>query len=235
MNAASVNPRLALARPAQHPLADLVRKAGWEPIPYSFTKLQPTQLPPPRRIEEVAALLLLSPSGARVASSGLPAGTCCLAQGAGTAEALGREDLDLHLPQEARAEALWDLLQLKFPEGGDFILVRGERSREYLEVTASGTAWRLHPWVTHREAAREPFPALPEVEAVLALSPFQAELLAPLAMNLTRFAWGSGATAAFARCGAPATAHCEPKPSLLWAMLAQFLASQEHLNEESPC
>jgi uroporphyrinogen-III synthase len=214
---------------------DLVRKAGWEPIPYSFTQLQPTHQPPPRPFEDMAALLLLSPSGARVAAPLLPPGLCCLALGAGTAEALGRQDLEVHLPEEAKAEALWDLLQEQFPEGGDFILVRGERSREYLEVTASGTPWRLHPWVTHREAARDPFPPLPDAKAVLALSPFQAELLAPLAGQLTRFAWGSGATAAFARCGAPATAHCEPKPSLLWAMLAQFLASQEHPKEESPC
>ena len=72
---------------------------------------------------------------------------------------------------------------------------------------------------------------LPEVEAVLALSPMQAEILAPLAGKVQRFAWGEATAEAFAMAGAPAHAHCEPKPSLLWAMLAQ------HLNpkEESPC
>ena len=235
MTLAAALPRLALARPAQHPLSDTVRQAGWEPVPYSFTRLQPSSLPPPRPFSSIAAILILSPSGARVAVSKLPAGTICLVQGAGTADALGREDLRVQLPTEARAEALWALLQATFPEGGEFILARGERSREFLEEAAKGTQWRLHPWVTHREAAREPFPPLPDVAGVLALSPLQAELLAPLSQHVQRFAWGEATAEAFARAGAPADAFCEPKPSLLWAMLAQHLAAQENPKEESPC
>jgi uroporphyrinogen-III synthase len=150
----------------------------------------------------------------------------CLVQGAGTADALGREDLDVHLPSEARAEALWNLLQERFPAGGEFVLVRGERSREFMEVAARNSAWRIHPWVTHSEAAREPFPVLPQVEGVLALSPAQAEILAPLAGDLQRFAWGEATAEAFAKAGAPAHARCEPKPSLLWAMLAQHLIAE---------
>ena len=223
-------PRLALARPAQHPLADTVRKAGWEPVPYAFTSLKVMAQALPMPFEAAQAFVALSPAGAKVASAALPAGTVCLLQGAGTAEALGREDLEIHLPAEARAEALWDLLRTRFPEGGDFILARGERSREYLEAATRGSAWRIHPWITHREVARDPFPPLPDVEGVLALSPFQAEILAPIALGVQRFAWGEATAEAFARAGAPAHAHCEPKPSLLWAMLAQ------HLNkEESPC
>jgi uroporphyrinogen-III synthase len=223
-------PRLALARPAQHPLADTVRKAGWEPVPYSFTSLKVSSAPPPIPFAEAQALLVLSPSGARVAAPRLPAGMVCLVQGAGTADALGREDLAVHLPDEARAEALWELLQSRFPGGGDFILARGERSREYLEVATRGSEWRIHPWITHREAAKVPFPPLPEVEGVLALSPLQAEILAPLAGGVQRFAWGEATAEAFAKAGAPAHAQCEPKPSLLWAMLSH------HLNkEESPC
>ncbi|HEX9082332.1 MAG TPA: hypothetical protein VF768_08635 [Holophagaceae bacterium] len=160
----------------------------------------------------------------------LPPGTVCLVQGAGTAEALGREDLEILLPGEARAESLWELVRQKFPSGGGFMLVRGERSREFLEEAAKGTVWRLHPWVTHREAPREPFPPLPDVEGVLALSPLQAEILAPLTHDVIRFAWGLGTARAFELAGAPAHAHCDPKPSLLWAMLAQ------HLREEAnPC
>ncbi|MCM2250350.1 MAG: hypothetical protein NDI58_07315 [Geothrix sp.] len=223
-------PRLALARPAQHPLADTVRKAGWAPVPYSFTSLKVSSAPPPIPFGEAQALLVLSPSGARVAAPRLPAGMVCLVQGAGTADALGREDLAVHLPDEARAEALWELLQSRFPRGGDFILARGERSREYLEVITRGSEWRIHPWITHREAAKDPFPPLPEVEGVLALSPLQAEILAPLAASVQRFAWGEATAEAFGMAGAPAHAQCEPKPSLLWAMLSH------HLNkEESPC
>jgi uroporphyrinogen-III synthase len=170
-----------------------------------------------------------------VAVSKLPAGTICLVQGVGTADALGREDLQVELPTEARAEALWALLQARFPAGGEFILARGERSREFLEEAAKGTPWRLHPWVTHREAPRVPFPPLPEVAGVLAMSPLQAELLAPLTQHVQRFAWGEATAEAFARVGAPADAFCEPKPSLLWAMLAQQLSAQENPKEESPC
>ena len=235
MTPAAKRPRLALARPLQHPLSDTVRKAGWVPVPYAFTRLQPSISAPPKPFSSTSALLILSPSGAKVAGPQLPAGTICLVQGAGTSDALGREDLDVRLPMEARAEALWDLVQEQFPEGGDFILARGERSREYLEVAAKGTPWRMHPWVTHREAPRIPFPPLPDVEGVLAMSPFQAELLAPISRGVKRFAWGEAAAEAFARAGVPAHACCEPKPSLLWAMLAQQLASQENPKEESPC
>ncbi len=223
-------PRLALARPAQHPLSDTVRKAGWEPVPYSFTRLQPSSLPPPIPFQSAGAVLLLSPSGARVAGPKLPPGTVCLVQGAGTADVLDREDLEILLPTEARAEALWELVREQFPQGGSFVLVRGERSREFLEEAAKGTVWRMHPWITHREAPRDPFPPVPEVEAVLALSPLQAEILAPLTHHLLRFAWGQGTAKAFTGAGAPPHSTCEPKPSLLWAMLAQ------HLKEENtPC
>jgi len=228
-------PRLALARPADHPLAGTVRKAGWRPVPYAFTSLNVTGAKPPLPLDQVQALVVLSPSGAKVAARSLPPGMTCLVQGAGTADALGREDLDVQLPSEARAEALWSLMQARYPQGGAFLLARGERSREYLEVAARNSAWRIYPWITHREMAREPFPALPEVEAVLALSPMQAEILAPLTGDVLRFAWGEATTEAFAKAGAPAHAHCEPKPSLLWAMLAQHLASQENPKEESPC
>lgn len=235
MTSSASRPRLALARPAQHPLSDTVRKAGWMPVPYAFTRLQASTLPPPRPFSSTSAIVILSPSGARVAASKLPAGTLCLVQGAGTGDALGREDLVVQLPSDARAEALWDLLQARFPDGGDFILARGERSREYLEVAAKGSPWRIHPWVTHREAARDPFPEFPEVEGVLALSPLQAEILAPLSLDVQRFAWGEATAEAFAKAGAPAHACCEPKASLLWAMLAQHLVAQQNQEEESPC
>jgi len=230
MTPSAMHPRLALARPAQHPLADTVRKAGWTPVPYSFTSLKVTGSEPPLPLGQVQALLLLSPSGAKVAAKSLPAGMTCLVQGGGTADALGREDLEILLPAEARAEALWSLLQERYPHGGDFLLARGERSREFLEVAARNSSWRIHPWITHREAPKDPFPPLPKVEGVLALSPFQAELLAPLCSDVARFAWGEATAEAFARAGVPAHGHCEPKPSLLWAMLAKHLKK-----EESPC
>ncbi len=235
MTTPPLQPRLALARPLQHPLAGIVRKAGWLPVPYSFTSLNVTGAEPPLPLELVQALVVLSPSGAKVVSSLLPKGMTCLAQGAGTADALGREDLDVQLPTEARAEALLELIQAHYPMGGNFLLARGERSREYLEVACRNTPWRIHPWITHREVAKDPMPALPEVEAVLALSPMQAEILAPMTKDVLRFAWGEATAEAFARAGAPAQAHCEPKPSLLWAMLAQHLAAQQTQQEESPC
>ena len=228
-------PRLALARPAHHPLMEVVRKAGWQPVSYAPTILRATGSPLPLPWMQTQAVLILSPAGAKAAGMTLPAGTLCLVQGGGTADALERRDLEVLLPAEARAESLWDLLQERFPDGGDFVLARGERSRGFLETIAKDSPWRLHPWITHSESIRSPFPPLPEVEGVLAMSPLQAEVLAPLAAHLQRFAWGAGTAQAFLRCGAPAYAYCEPKPSLLWAMLAQHLAAQQTQQEESPC
>ncbi len=231
MNRSTDFPRLALARPTLHPLADAVRRAGWEPVPYLCTQAEPTGFPSPRPWSELAAVLVLSPAGARAAAAVLPDGMRCLTQGAGTAEALGRRDLVVLLPAEARAEALWVLLQATFPVGGDFLLVRGERSRGFLEAAAQGTVWRLHPWTTHREVAAESLPPLPQVEAVLALSPLQAELLGPLAVAARRFAWGQSTAEAFARVGTPAHATCQPKLELLEALLVASLPKKE----ESPC
>ena len=224
------NYRLALPRSAGHPLSEAVHRAGWTPAFHPCTHFQPTGSPPPRAFAGVEALLALSPAGARAVAADLPAGLTCLVQGQGTADALGRQDLELLLPATARAEALWDLLRASFPEGGDFLLVRGERSRGYLEGMAQDTAWTLHPWITHREAPADALPPLEGVSAVLALSPLQAEVLAPQAAGLLRFAWGRATAAAFTRAGAPAHAWCEPKVDLLVQMLAHHLTK-----EESPC
>lgn len=223
-------PRLALARPAEHALAEVVRQSGWVPVPFPFVHSQASELPPPRPVAGCLALVVLSPAAGRAVASGLAPGTLCLVQGGGTADAMGRQDLELLLPPEARAEALWQLLRERFPAGGDFLLARGERSREYLEAAAQGTAWRIHPWITHREGLAEPFPAWPEVEAVLALSPLQAEALAPRSGRVQRFAWGEATAAAFERAGAPAHDHCLPSPGELNAMLARHFKP-----EESPC
>ena len=224
------NYRLALPRSAGHPLSEAVHRAGWTPAFHPCTHFQPTGSPPPRAFAGVEALLALSPAGARAVAADLPAGLTCLVQGQGTADALGRQDLELLLPATARAEALWDLLRASFPEGGDFLLVRGERSRGYLEGMAQDTAWTLHPWITHREAPADALPPLDGVSAVLALSPLQAEVLALQAAGLLRFAWGRATAAAFTRAGAPAHAWCEPKVDLLVQMLAHHLTK-----EESPC
>jgi uroporphyrinogen-III synthase len=212
--------RLALPRPADHPLAQMAQAAGWTPVPFAVTRLVESQSEPPIDLQKADALLVLSPSGARAAAPQLPAGMTVLAQGLGTADALGRKDLDLHLAASPKAEAMWELLRQRFPGGGTFILVRGERSREYLEIVARESVWFLNPWITHREAPILPLPDLPAVEGVLAMSPLQAQILAGMAKRCLRFAWGKSCANAFERAGQPATAWCEPKPSAFHAMLA---------------
>lgn len=201
----------------------MAESAGWQPVPFAVTRLVESQAAPPMALGEADALIVLSPSGAKAAGPQLPAGMAVLAQGLGTADALGRRDLELSLASAAKAEALWDLLRQRFPEGGSFVLVRGERSREYLEMAARESAWALHPWITHSEAPRLPLPDLPDVDAVLAMSPLQAQVLAGMAKDRLRFAWGEGAAQAFARAGQPATAWCEPKATALHAMLTNSL------------
>jgi uroporphyrinogen-III synthase len=205
--------RLGLARAEGDPLWAAVRGAGWEPVPVFVTVMEPTLAPPP--LADPDAVLVLSPAAAR---HGLfPQGVPCLAQGEATARALGERPVQVSA--SPRAEGLFQLLQERFPAGGDFLLARAERSREPLERAAAGTPWRLRPWVTHRERPLDPLPALPPLAAVLALSPLQAEVLGPLAPCL-RLAWGQRTHQAFAQVGYPSHGWCEPRPSALEELLS---------------
>jgi len=206
--------RLGLARAQDDPLSQAVRAAGWEPVPLFLTAMEATLAPPPA--DGVDAVIVLSPAAARLAL--LPPGAPCLAQGEATARALaGRSVLVSATP---KAEGLFDLLREQFPLGGSFLLARAERSREHLEQAAAGTPWRLLPWITHREAAIAPPPALPALDAVLALSPFQAELLGPRSGQLLRFAWGQRTQRAFLQAGYPVDGCCEPEASALQRLLS---------------
>lgn len=209
--------RLGLARSPEDPLSRVVAEAGWEPVPLFLTEMMPTGSPNP--LEGPDAVILLSPAGAR--SVLLPEGVPVLATGQGTAGALaGREVI---LSPEPRAEGLWVLLQARFPSGGEFLLIRGERSRGYLEDISVGTPWRLVPWITHAEKAKSRLPDLPPLEGVLALSPLQAELLAVRSAGVLRFAWGERAAEAFQRAGFPAHASCLARPEALGCMLSPYV------------
>ena len=85
--------RLALPRPAHHPLSQMAQNAGWTPVPFAVTRLVEAQGEPPLDLGQTDAVIVLSPSGAKAASAQLPSGMTMLAQGLGTADALGRKDL----------------------------------------------------------------------------------------------------------------------------------------------
>jgi uroporphyrinogen-III synthase len=205
--------RLGLAREPGNALCEGITRAEWLPVSFYVTAMKATGIPAP--IARPDAVILLSPNGAQQAI--LPEGVPLLATGEGTARIM--VDREVWTPEEPSAEGLWMLLKVHFPKGGDFLLVRGERSRGHLEAVAEGTPWRMHPWISHTECPLEPLPDLPELEAVLALSPQQAELLGPLAAKLLRFAWGHRAARAFESSGFPAIDVCEPKLEALERML----------------
>ena len=206
--------RLGLARALDDALCEAVRAAGWEPVPVFLTAMEATLAPAP--VASPDAVIVLSPAAARLAL--IPEGVPCLAQGEATAKALaGRQTVVSATP---RAEGLFDLLRDRFPAGGTFLLARGERSREHLERAAAGTPWILVPWVTHRECPVTPPPALPALDAVLALSPLQAELLGPVASQRLRFSWGQRTHRAFQQAGYPGDGWCEPEASALQRLLS---------------
>jgi uroporphyrinogen-III synthase len=212
--------RLGLARALDDALCEAVRAAGWEPVPLFLTTMTATLAAPP--VSNPDAVLVLSPAAARLAL--LPEGVPCLAQGEATARALralpsGRE---VRVSAAPRAEGLFDLLKTGFPRGGCFLLARAERSREHLEQAAEGTPWRLLPWITHREGPVEPAPPMPELEAVLALSPYQAELLGPRSGAMKRLAWGERTRRAFLQSGYPVDGWCEPEASALGRLLSNL-------------
>ena len=206
--------RLGLARALDDALCQAVRDAGWEPVPWFLSAMTATGAEPPD--PKADAVIVLSPAAARLAL--LPPGLPCLAQGEATARALnGRA---ARVSATPKAEGLFELLRAAYPQGGTFLLARAERSREYLEQAAAGTPWRLLPWITHREAAIEPPPAMPELDGVLALSPLQAELLGPRSGRLLRLAWGQRTQRAFLQAGYPGDGWCEPDASALRRLLA---------------
>lgn len=215
--------RIALARPVDHPLANAAREAGWGPVHYPITQSNPTGAPPPVALDQVHALMLLSPAGATAARPWIGRETCCLVQCADTANALGTLFMRVLVAPRPNAEGVWELLQREFPVGGEFLMSRAERSRGYLEDMTRGTHWRIQPWLTHCEAATLPTPVLPVVDAVLALTPFQVPLLLPMVGNLLCFAWGDNTAKAFEDAGHPAHDWCEPKIPSLQEMLQRHI------------
>ena len=218
--------RLGLARPAEHPIAQAAALAGWEPVYLSLVRTEPSGEPAPDSLATCDAVLVLSPSGAALAAPLLPPAKPILCQGKGTFEAMAQLAPQAEVSNSPRAEGLWDLLRQLFPTGGRFVLVRGERSRGYLEAMAQGSSWRIEPWITHREVPAEPVPSLEGLDAVLALSPLQAEILAPKAKELLRFAWGSRTAEAFMLAKRPAHGTCEPKPEALTPLLREYLLAE---------
>jgi uroporphyrinogen-III synthase len=205
--------RLGLARRPDDALCLAVRAAGWEPVPLFLTAMEATNAPPP--LAQADAAIVLSPSAARLAL--IPPGLPCLAQGEATARALAGHPV--LVSATAQAEGLFDLLRERFPQGGTFLLARGERSRQHLEQAADGTPWKLLPWITHRERPMDPLPALDGLQGVLALSPLQAELLGPSSGQLLQFAWGERTRRAFQKAGYPVDGWCEPEASALQRLL----------------
>ncbi len=222
--------RLALARSADHPISRAVAEAGWKPVEYPLTRTIASGAPPPQPLPAYGAVLILSPGAAWALRPWIEPGTrpVLLVQGQGTLDALGEVEADLRPAATPTAEGIWERLQRDFPDGGSFLLARAERSRGYLEEVSAGTPWKLWPWITHREEPVDPLPPFPAVDGVLALSPLQAELLAPLSTRLLRFGWGERSAFGYRKGGIEPTATCEPRLEALVGMLRQ------HLHEKAP-
>lgn len=221
--------RIALARPGSHPISQAVREAGWEPVDFPLTRIVANGAPPPRSLGTYQGIILLSPGAAWAVRPWLEGSaqpgtsTVFLVQGQGTLEALGEVSGEARMAPTPSAEGIWELLKQDFPKGGCFLLARAERSRGYLEDVSAGTPWKLWPWVTHHEEAAVPLPSLPKVDAVLALSPMQAELLGPLSGSLLRFGWGDRTVFGFRKAGLEPTATCEPRLEALTSLLRLHL------------
>lgn len=221
-----MSPKLGLARPAEHPISQAAVRAGWEPVFLPLVLTEPTGEPAPESLATCDAVLVLSPSGAAVAAPLLPPGKPVLCQGKGTFEAMAELAPQAEVSNSPRAEGLWDLLRHSFPTGGRFVLVRGERSRGYLEAMAQGSSWRIDPWITHREVPADPMPSLEGLDGILALSPLQAEILAPLSKDLLRFAWGPRTADAFLLARRPVHGTCDPKPEALTPLLREYFLAE---------
>ena len=205
-----------------------MQEAGWEPVYFPLSRIVPLGAPPPQALSFYEAIILPSHNAAWALRPWLEPRepTVLLAQGQGTLDAIGSLDclgVDARCAPAPTAEGIWELLQRDFPHGGGFLLARAERSRGYLEEVAEGTAWRIWPWITHREEPADPLPQLPPVEAVLALSPLQAEILGPLSGDLLRFGWGERTLFGFRKAGLEATATCEPRIEALKTLLRDHL------------
>lgn len=211
--------KLGLARSPKHSLSLAVARSGWEPVFLPLTHAVESGDAPPFLIEEADALLVLSPAGAKAVADKVRPDQVVLLQGHGTFEALGAPAGAAQVAFSPRAEGLWELLRTRFPKGGRFLLVRGERSRGFLETVSAGTPWRIEAWITHREVAETPQPSCAGLDAVLALSPLQAELLKAAPPALRRYAWGERTAEAFAATGQTVQGLCEPSAEALVGFL----------------
>lgn len=212
-------PPLGLSRNPGDALFEVIERSGFEPRPLFVTRMELT----PSTIPEgdFDAAIILSPAAAQAAI--VPPRLPVLVTGEATGAAF--KDRTCLISPIPKAEGLWQLVQERFPAGGHFLLIRGERSRGYLDDVSRGTPWRFTPWITHREMPIDPLPDLKDLDAVLALSPLQAEVLAPIAQDKLRFAWGERSAKAFAEAGFPATAFCPSSKTDLLRMLQKHLSS----------
>lgn len=214
---------LGLARRQGDVLFETVEQAGFEPRSLFVTRMDLTHAPIPdgKFDGTFDAAIILSPAAAQAAL--LPPQLPVLVTGEATGAAFS--DRPCFISPLPKAEGLWQLVQERFPKGGHFLLIRGERSRGYLDEVSQGTPWSFTPWITHREAPVNPLPDLTGLDAVLALSPLQAEILAPLAQNKLRFAWGERSANAFLKAECPAHAFCASSKTDLLRMLQKHLSS----------
>ena len=205
--------RIGLARNINDALCLTAISADWDPVPFFVTKAE--SIPVVRPIKNFDAAIILSPTAARFAQ--IPHNLLCIVQGEATARPLRKHKL--LVSSTPRAEGLFDLLKQCFPNGGKFILFRAEKSRKYLEMVTNGTNWQIDVCVTHREIPINHLSPITNLDAVLALSPLQAEILGPLSQGLLRFAWGRRTNLAFDKVGYPATGWCEPEAFSLRRLL----------------
>ncbi len=210
---------LGLSRNPGDALFEAIERSGFKPRALFVTRMELSHAPMPDGAFDAA--IILSPAAAQAAI--LPPQLPVLVTGEATGAAV--KDRACLISPIPKAEGLWQLLQERFPKGGHFLLIRGERSRGYLDDVSRGTPWHFTPWITHQEIPLDPLPDLKDLDAVLALSPLQAEILAPIAKNKLRFAWGERSAKAFAEAGFPAHAFCPSSKTDLLRMLQKHLSS----------
>ncbi len=229
----SLTPGILINRFPGDPLYEFILKEGYLPITCpltinQFNKDLPSQLNTHlSEHKDIDAWILTSPTVSRFIEPYIPQGTHLITTMASLDALKKRDKFNFTVSDDPSSEALVDLIRKIKPEGGNYLLLHGQRSRYEIENSLINTQIRIWTLITHTEIANDQLSSIPFAGAYIALSPLQAELFCQNAVGLFPIGWGKLVERTFIKKGLIDYKVCEPNLLALHTLL-KFLYRKGH-------